>query len=165
MEAGEYGLTRGTRFVVHRLEVVTVARRLWISWCGAAGFRVFFSFFFLNAHGLLQVWGRLSSFTSLLVMPGTQLLTSAFVEISLPLAPLSLMIHDNARDFLLRHFHDVRDGALRIILVIGNTGAIKGAKSGDVEEHSASIHTHRYVVLLKSRSSGPSLRHLEYANM
>ena len=40
MEAGEYGLTRGTCFVACRLEVVTVAGLLWISWCvlGAAGF-------------------------------------------------------------------------------------------------------------------------------
>ena len=52
MEAGEYGLTRGTCFVAHRLEVVAVAGYLWISWCvlGAAGFiacfffLVFFSF-------------------------------------------------------------------------------------------------------------------------
>ena len=44
MEAGEYGLTRGTCFVARRLEVVAVAGLLWISWCamGAAGFRVFY---------------------------------------------------------------------------------------------------------------------------
>lgn len=53
------------------------------------------------------------------LVPGTQLLTSAFVEISLPLPPLPLMVHHNTRDFLLCHFHHVRDGALRIIL--GNT--------------------------------------------
>ena len=49
MEAGEYGLTRGTCFVARRLEVVAVAGLRWISWCvlGAAGFRVcFFVFFF-----------------------------------------------------------------------------------------------------------------------
>ena len=71
MEAGEYGLTRATCFVARRLEVVTVAGLLWISWCVlcAAGFRVFFSFSFSsNAHGLLQVRGRLASFTSLLVI-------------------------------------------------------------------------------------------------
>ena len=47
MEAGEYGLPRGTCFVARRLEVVTVAGLLWISWCvlGAAGFRFFFPFF------------------------------------------------------------------------------------------------------------------------
>ena len=52
MEAGEYGLTRGTCFVARRPEVVAVAGLLWISWCvfGAAGFRVFFSFFFLRTH-------------------------------------------------------------------------------------------------------------------
>ena len=48
MEAGKYGLTRGTCFVAYRLEVVVVAGLLWISWCvlGAAGFR----FFFLRTH-------------------------------------------------------------------------------------------------------------------
>ena len=60
MEAGEYGLTRGTCFAAHRLEVVAVAGLLWISCCvlGGADFFVFlFRFFFLpsNAHGLLQV--------------------------------------------------------------------------------------------------------------
>ena len=40
MEAGEYGLTRGTCFLARRLEVVAVAVLLWISGCvvGAAGF-------------------------------------------------------------------------------------------------------------------------------
>ena len=49
MEAGEHGLTRETSFVARRLEVVAVTGLLWISWCafGAAGFRVFFFFFFL----------------------------------------------------------------------------------------------------------------------
>ena len=58
MEAGEYGLTRGTCFVARRLKVVAVAGLLWISWfvLGAPGFfRVFFRFFSSNAHGLLQV--------------------------------------------------------------------------------------------------------------
>ena len=57
MEAGEYGLTRGTCFVARRFEVVAIAGLLWISRCvlGAAGFRVFFSFFSPNAQGLLQV--------------------------------------------------------------------------------------------------------------
>ena len=54
MEAGEYGLTRGTCFVARHLEVVTVAGLLWISWCalGAAGFIscCFFPFFFLRTH-------------------------------------------------------------------------------------------------------------------
>ena len=52
MEAGEYGLTFGTCFVARRLEVVAVARLLWISWCvlSAAGFRVFFPLLFLRAH-------------------------------------------------------------------------------------------------------------------
>ena len=60
MEAGEYGLTRGTCFVARRLDVVAVTRLLWISWCvlGAAFFFrfCFFDFFFSSkAHGLLQV--------------------------------------------------------------------------------------------------------------
>ena len=48
MEACEYGLTRGTCFVAHRLEVVAVAGLLWISWCvlSVVGFRVFFPRFF-----------------------------------------------------------------------------------------------------------------------
>ena len=58
MEAGEYGLTRGTCFVARRLEVVAVAGLLCIS-CyvlGAAFFFVFFfAFFSSNAHGLLKV--------------------------------------------------------------------------------------------------------------
>ena len=49
MEAGEYGLTRGTCLVASRLEVVAVAGLLWISWCvlGGAIFFVFFFFRFL----------------------------------------------------------------------------------------------------------------------
>ena len=55
MEAGEFGLTHGKRFVARRLEMVAVARLLSISWCvlGAADF--FVIFFPSNAHGLLQV--------------------------------------------------------------------------------------------------------------
>ena len=51
MEAGEYGLTRGTCFVAGRLVVVAVAELLWISWCvlDAAGFRGGgFPFFFFE---------------------------------------------------------------------------------------------------------------------
>ena len=58
MEAGEYGVTRGTFFVAHRLEVVAVAGLLWISLCvlgGADVISFFFSILFSNAHGLLQV--------------------------------------------------------------------------------------------------------------
>ena len=50
METGEYGQMRGMCFVARRLEVVTVSGLLWIS-CGvldAAGFRVFFRFFFVE---------------------------------------------------------------------------------------------------------------------
>ena len=54
MEAGEYGLTRGTWFVAYHLEVVAVAGLLWISWCvlGAADFFMFlfYRFFFLRTH-------------------------------------------------------------------------------------------------------------------
>ena len=51
MEAGEYGLMRGSCFVARRREVVTVAGLLWISWCvlGGVGFR-FFDVFFLRTH-------------------------------------------------------------------------------------------------------------------
>ena len=59
MEAGENRLTGGTCFIVRRLEVVTVAGLLWLSWCvlGGADFFVFFFRFFFSskAHGLLQV--------------------------------------------------------------------------------------------------------------
>ena len=59
MEAGKYGLKRGTCFVLRRLEVVAVAVLLWLSWCvlGGVDFFVFFAIYFLssNAHGLLQV--------------------------------------------------------------------------------------------------------------
>ena len=60
MEAGEYGLTRGTCFLACRLELDAVTGLLWISWCvlgGADFFSVFFFpiFFSSNAHGLLQV--------------------------------------------------------------------------------------------------------------
>ena len=50
MEAGEYGLTRGTWFF--RLEVVTVAGLMWVSWCvfgGAGFFRAFHDFAFSNS--------------------------------------------------------------------------------------------------------------------
>ena len=55
MEAGEYGLTRGTCFIARRLELVAVAGLLWISWCvlGGADFLVFVyfnRFFFLRTH-------------------------------------------------------------------------------------------------------------------
>ena len=49
MEADEYGLTRGMYFVARRLEVVAVARLMWISWCvlGGAIFLVFLFFGFV----------------------------------------------------------------------------------------------------------------------
>ena len=44
MEAGEYGLTRGTCFLACGLELDAVAGLLWITWCvlGGADFVVFF---------------------------------------------------------------------------------------------------------------------------
>ena len=44
MEAGEYGLTRGKRFVARRLEMLAVAGLLSISWCvlSAAAFISYF---------------------------------------------------------------------------------------------------------------------------
>ena len=47
MDAGEYGLTRGTCIFARRLELVAVAGMLWLSWCvlGGADFFVFFFFF------------------------------------------------------------------------------------------------------------------------
>ena len=53
MEAGEYGLTRGTCFVGRRLELVTVAGLLWLSWrlLGRVEFFVlFFRYFVLRTH-------------------------------------------------------------------------------------------------------------------
>ena len=43
MDAGEYGLTRGTCIFARRLELVAVAGMLWLSWCvlGGAYFFVF----------------------------------------------------------------------------------------------------------------------------
>ena len=57
MEAGGYGLTRGTCFVARRVEMVAGAELPWISWCvlGAAEFRALFRFFSSNAHGLLHI--------------------------------------------------------------------------------------------------------------
>ena len=74
MDAGEYGLTRGTCYIASRLEVVAVAgllRICFVVWFFSDwwDFVFFFVFFTLNAHGLLQVRGNLTSCTSLLV-PG-----------------------------------------------------------------------------------------------
>ena len=57
MEAGKYGLTRGTCFVARRLEVVGVTGLLWVFVvcfeCG--GISCFLPVFSSNAHCLLQV--------------------------------------------------------------------------------------------------------------
>ena len=50
MEAGQYGLRRGTCFVARRPEVVAVAGLLWISWCVLGGGVDFSVFFFLRTH-------------------------------------------------------------------------------------------------------------------
>ena len=52
MEAGKHGLTRGTCFFAHRLEVVAVAGLMWVSWCvfrGTGFFRGFHEFAFSNS--------------------------------------------------------------------------------------------------------------------
>ena len=49
MEAGEYGLTRGTCFAARRLHVIAVAGLMWVSWCFWVGrdvFVLFMSFHF-----------------------------------------------------------------------------------------------------------------------
>ena len=46
MKAGEHGLTRGTCFVAHRLEVVAVAGLLWMSGCVLGASCFFLEFFF-----------------------------------------------------------------------------------------------------------------------
>ena len=43
MEAGKYGLTRGTWFFAHRLEVVAAAGLMWVSWCVFRGAGFFLS--------------------------------------------------------------------------------------------------------------------------
>ena len=74
MEAGECGLTRGTRFAARRLELVAVAGRLWMSWCvsGEAGFFggvcSIFLFSFERTRPAASTRPPLASCTSLLVM-------------------------------------------------------------------------------------------------
>ena len=46
MEAGEYGLTRGTCFIARRLELVVVAGLLWIWWCVLGGAELLLLLFF-----------------------------------------------------------------------------------------------------------------------
>ena len=73
MEAGEYGLTRGTCLFVRRLEGVAVAGLLWLSWCVVGGedfFGFFFSFFFSfrSTQPAASMRPPLASFTSLLII-------------------------------------------------------------------------------------------------
>ena len=80
MEAGEYGLPRGTCFIARGLEVVAVAGLLWISWCvlGASRFRFFFPVFFIFERTRPAAsMGSPCLFTSLLVSPKHFLLTGA----------------------------------------------------------------------------------------
>ena len=85
MEAGEYGLTRGTCFVASRLELVAVAGLLWLSWCflGAAGFFVFFFFVFFFEHrrpvASMRPSCRIYLSTSIGVRPGCHYLISLSV--------------------------------------------------------------------------------------
>ena len=63
MEAGEYGLTRGTCFFACRLEVVAVAGMMWVLWCtfGGAGFFLVFqasTFFFQIRARVHDRWLR-----------------------------------------------------------------------------------------------------------
>ena len=74
-EADERGLTRGTCFVVCRLELAAVAAPLCFWWYFfiAAGFCRFFFFPFFcasNAHGLRHVSVSFASFASLLIVAG-----------------------------------------------------------------------------------------------
>ena len=57
MEAGEYGLTRGTCFVARRLEVVAVAGHLWGFWrvMGVAGIRFFRLFAFERTRSVASM--------------------------------------------------------------------------------------------------------------
>ena len=74
MEAGEYGLTRGTCFAARRLEFVAVAGLLRLSWCVLGGvdyfvllfFRLFLSF--EHTRPTASTRPPLASFISLLVM-------------------------------------------------------------------------------------------------
>ena len=73
MEAGEYGLTRGTCFVARRLEVVAVAGLLWVSWCVLGGAHFFmclcvcFCFLFLRTQRTRPA----ASMTPCLIYPST----------------------------------------------------------------------------------------------
>ena len=58
MEAGEYGLMRGTCSVTRRMDAAAVAELLWTYWCFEVrrDFVLYlFDFFPSNSHGLLRV--------------------------------------------------------------------------------------------------------------
>ena len=85
MEAGEYGLTRGTCFVASRLEVVAVAGLLWISWCVLGGVIVFFSIFFLRTHTACCKYEAASSLIYL--STSTEMRTGCHYLISMAVCP------------------------------------------------------------------------------
>ena len=72
MEAGEYGLSRGTFVFARRLEVVAFAGLLRLSWCVLGGvdfFVFFFDLFFLErTRPTASMRPPLASYTSLLVV-------------------------------------------------------------------------------------------------
>lgn len=76
IEASEYGLTRGTRFIGRRLQMVAVAGLLCIWWCVLATYgRIFILFFLafffaLNAHGLRKYEAASSASLLLLMRQG-----------------------------------------------------------------------------------------------
>ena len=50
IEEGEYGLTRGTCSIARSLELVAVARLLWVSWCVLGGAGFVYHVFLLQTH-------------------------------------------------------------------------------------------------------------------
>ena len=70
MEAGEYGLRRGTCFLACGPELDAITGLLWISWCvlGGADFSSVIFFFFQRTRPAASMRPPLASFTSLLVM-------------------------------------------------------------------------------------------------
>ena len=59
MEAGEYGLPRGTWVFARRLEVVAVAGQLWIQWCVLG--RTDFFVLSMSLHFQIQSWTQLQA--------------------------------------------------------------------------------------------------------
>ena len=59
MQAGAYGLTRGTGVFARRLEVVAVAGQLWIQWCVLG--RTDFFVLSMSLHFQIQSWTQLQA--------------------------------------------------------------------------------------------------------